>query len=238
MKASPRSGSLMSWFGLAVARQGSPGGPLRMFEKMGPGRFLRLWLASLTPQIAASVPGRKIRGRFLSGGENGRFRADRAQNRRLFRFQYLAFARKSNGRLMCSLMEGDRSRFRAYSGRFPGPNSSCLVKSRQSAVFFFLRIEVVTVARLRSVQLLASTLRPAVSSLLFSKPLKTHAPSVRAVGLSGPMLARFHHLKSTDTLPIMFKEILRRDALPRKSARDAWMPKTGLCDGGSLVDSV
>ncbi len=33
---------------------------------------------SLTSQMAVSVPGRFFGGRFLSGGENGRFLADRA----------------------------------------------------------------------------------------------------------------------------------------------------------------
>ncbi len=48
------------------------------------GRILRL--ASLTSQIAASVPGRFFEGRFLSGGENGRFSAHRGENGRVWNF--------------------------------------------------------------------------------------------------------------------------------------------------------
>ncbi len=77
-----------------------------------------LGLTGFTSQTAASVPGRFFEGHFLSGVENGRFLGDRAQNRRLFMFQHPAFARKSNGRLVWSLIACDRSRFRADSGRF------------------------------------------------------------------------------------------------------------------------
>ena len=87
----------------------------------------------------------------------------------------------------------DRLRLRLILGDFQARNVSCTLRRKPSG-FSDLEIGVVSVARLDSVRSSGSTLGPTVSSLLFSKPLKTHISSVGTVGFSGPMLARFHHL--------------------------------------------